>query len=169
MKGLGLKRTPAAVIPIPLDRLRKSYARQQGGGTSRRGPLRPIAVLVVDRAAVGRERVCRAGRQTAGSQWIEAADVETASRLLMRSEIDLVVADCYSIRYSLRPWTDGAAAAGGRPAPPVVVLSDEAPEGMQWLLDAGAECCLPKRLPQRILERELRQLVAQIRRKVFAS
>jgi AmiR/NasT family two-component response regulator len=132
--------------------------------------LRPIAVLVVDRAAVGRERVCRAGRQAAaGSQWIEAADVETASRLLSCSEIDLVVADSHSIRNSLRPWTDGAAAADGRPAPPIVVLGDEAPEGMQWLLDAGAECCLPKRLPQRILERELRQLVAQIRRKVFAS
>jgi DNA-binding NarL/FixJ family response regulator len=126
--------------------------------------------LVVDQAAGGRKRVCSAGRRaSAESQWIECADAETASRQLAFSEIDLVVADSQSFRHSLQGWTDGATARSGRPAPLVVVLSDDEPRGIQQLLDAGAACCLPKRLPQRILENELRQLVAQTRRKVRVS
>ena len=165
-----MKRTPAVVIPIPLDRLRKPHARQPGEETSRRAPAHPIAVLVVDQAAGGRKRVCSAGRRaSAESQWIECADAETASRQLAFSEIDLVVADSQSFRHSLQGWTDGATARSGRPAPLVVVLSDDEPQGIQQLLDAGAECCLPKRLPQRLLETELCRLVAQTRAKAGLS
>lgn len=89
--------------------------------------------------------------------------------MLAISEFDLVVTDSQSIPHSLHGWTD-TAVGNGRPAPLVVVLSeDNEPQGIQQMLDAGAECCLHKHLPQRILESELGRLVAQTRRKANLS
>ena len=165
-----MKRTPAPVIPLPLDRPRKSHGGHPDQ-PSRLSPLGPIRALVVDAAAAARRRVCRAGRRVAGDEclWFEAADADTASRTLASSGIDLIVADSHSIRHSLQGWTDGATARPGQPAPLIVVISDGEPQRIQQMLDAGAECCLPKHLPEHILEIELRRLVVQTRRKARRS
>jgi DNA-binding NarL/FixJ family response regulator len=129
-------------------------------------------VLVVHHATNTRERVCLAGRRAAGdrSHWFEAADADAASWTLAFSEIDLVLADTHSFQHGVQGWMDCAAAACSKPAPLVVVLSDDSgPHEIQQMLDAGAECCLPKHLPQGILENELRWLVAQARRKALPS
>jgi len=156
---------------MPLDRLGKPDARQSGDEASRRSSSRPIRVLVVDQGATARRRVCLAGRRAAGqSQWFEAADADAASRTLAFSAIDLVLADFHTIRHNLHRLTQGAAADPCEPAPLVVVISeDNEPQGIQQMLDAGAECCLPKHLPQRILESELCRIVAQTRRKAGLS
>jgi DNA-binding NarL/FixJ family response regulator len=129
-------------------------------------------VLVVDQAAAARQRVWHAIRRADQDEchWFEAADADTARRTLALSEIDLVVVDSYNFRHSLHGWTDSATAGRGRPAPLIVVLSNnDEPQGIQQILDAGAECCLSQHLPQHILEGELRRLVAQVRRKARLS
>ncbi len=150
---------------MPLDRL--GEPRRQPREEPRPHALsRPIAGLVVDPSPATRERLCRAARQADrdGCQWFEAADAETARRTLASTEIHLVLADSRCFWHTFPGWA--ASAGTGRPAPLVVVLSGEdEPYGIQQLLDAGAECCLPKRLPSSLLENELRRLVEQARRK----
>jgi DNA-binding NarL/FixJ family response regulator len=106
--------------------------------------------------------VCRAGERAAGggSKWLGAPDAVTAARLLASSPIDIVVADSHSVRSDLQGLTGGA---GGSASWIVVLTEGDAPERIQQMLDAGADCCLPKRLPQPILEGELRRLVIEIR------
>jgi DNA-binding NarL/FixJ family response regulator len=128
--------------------------------------------LVVDRAAADRRRICEAGRQAGiQSQWIEAADSTTAARMMESREIDFVVADSLILGDSLA-WLRRGMAATSHPAnalfrrnvrgPVVVILSDDQqPLRIQQMLDAGADCLLSKRLPQSLLESELRELVAQ--------
>jgi CheY-like chemotaxis protein len=125
-----------------------------------------VRALVVDAAAEARQHVCAAGRSVAGAEcvWFEAADADEALRMVARSSIDLVVADSGSIRHGVREWLDRAAAVSGRPAPVLALLSNDEPR-IQQFLDAGADCCLPKHPPQRVLEIELRRLVMQARRK----
>lgn len=78
--------------------------------------------------------------------------------------IHLVVAESGSMRRNVRGWLDDAAAAAGGPAPVLAVLGNDEPLQIQQFLDAGADCCLPKHPPQRVLEIELRRLVTQTRR-----
>jgi DNA-binding NarL/FixJ family response regulator len=162
---------------MPLDRLGRVRS-QPGEEACRPSASRPIAALVIDPSADARERLCRAGRQAAGDncRWFEAADAEAARRTLASTEIQLVLADAGGFRPGFP-----AAAAGVHPVvgyrteprrtePLLVVLStDDEPQGIQQMLDAGAECCLPKYLPQPILESELRRLVGQARRKAPAA
>jgi DNA-binding NarL/FixJ family response regulator len=114
--------------------------------------------LVVDRAAAGRRRICEAGRQAGiQSQWIEAPDPTAAAQMMASSEIDFVVADALILGDSL----DWLRAAAGQRGPLVVILGDDQqPLRIQQLLDAGADWLLSRRLPQSILESELRELVA---------
>jgi hypothetical protein len=115
-------------------------------------------VLVVDGASIERRRICLAGRRAASGpcEWIEAADADAASGMLVRYGIDLVVGGSESL-----PWHAFSAMTA---SPMLAVISEEnEPHAIQQMLDAGAECCLPKHLPQRILESELRRLLAQAR------
>ena len=158
-----MKNPPAAVIPMPLNRLPTLGPRAGEWGPAPR-PERPIRGLVVEKAAKDREFVCRAGQCAAGeeSEWVGAVDAVTAARLLASSEIDIVVADSHSIPCDLQGLTAGS----GDTAPLIVVISEgDEPERIEQMLDAGADCCLPKRLPRRMLEGELRRLVAGVRSK----
>jgi DNA-binding NarL/FixJ family response regulator len=77
--------------------------------------------------------------------------------MLASGEIDFVVADSLLVEENL-DWLRDAASRRG---PLVVILGDEQqPLRIQQLLDAGADCLLSRRLPQSILESELRELVA---------
>ena len=161
-----MRKTPASVIPISLGQRRKAHSFR-GAENLRRQSARPVRALVVDPEAADRRRICRVGRQAAGvaSQWFEASDPASAVQLLESSEVDFVVADSQMLGDSL-DWLKPGNAAAGR-APLVVVLTeDEEPQRIQQMLDAGAECLLSKRLPQSILESELRQLVAQSARRL---
>jgi DNA-binding NarL/FixJ family response regulator len=143
---------------MPVGRLRKSSVGRGGEETSRELSARPLRVLVIGGASLERRRICLAGCRAAVGlcEWIEAADAAAASRMLAGSEFDLVLGGSDSL-----PWH---AVSAARPAPVVVAISeDNEPQAIQQMLDAGAECCLPKHLPQRILESELRRLVAQTR------
>ena len=150
---------------MPLDRLGRFHTGQPGEETFQRPA---IAALVIDPAADARQRLCRAGHQAAGDacRWFEAADAEAARRTLASTEIHLVLADSRSFEPDFPRRTDAVATGWRRPTPLVVALSgDDEPQGIQQMLDAGAECWLPKDLPQPILESELRRLVGQARRK----
>ena len=122
---------------------------------------RPVRGLVVGKAGRDHELVCRAGKRAAGagSEWLAAPDAAAAARLLASSEIDIVVADSRSVGSSLRGLTGGPR---GKAWCIVVLSTGDDPELVQQMLDAGADCCLPKRLPQRLLEDSLRRLLAGI-------
>jgi DNA-binding NarL/FixJ family response regulator len=147
---------------MPVGRLRKAPARFADAGAFRRLPARPIHALVVDPGASDRRRICRLGRQAADvqSKWIEAADAAAAARVVEAAEIDFVIAASQILSGGL----DWLKAGGGasRPAPFVVILSEgDEPQQIQQLLDSGADCLLSRRLPQSLLEDELRGLVAR--------
>jgi DNA-binding NarL/FixJ family response regulator len=81
-------------------------------------------------------------------------------------ETEIVVVDSHSIHGDLPGLAAAGAKHAGRPAPLLVVLSDaDEPDQIQRILDAGAHCYLPKRLPRRFLERELGRLLIELRRK----
>lgn len=152
-------RPPATVIPMPLHR----ETSPRDAGDPRKS--QPFRALVVDRTAAARRLVCRLGEQAAGrdSHWLEASDADTASGMLAEDSIDLVVADFNSIRGGDIGMLTSA--PGGRTqAPPIVVVlnEDDEPRQIQQMLDAGAECCMPKNLPPPILARELHRLVAEL-------
>jgi DNA-binding NarL/FixJ family response regulator len=115
-------------------------------------------VLVVGRSSIERRRICLAGRGAAAGpcEWIEAASAEAAAGMLADSEFEIVVGSRDNL-----PWQ--AMGAGNRSPLVVAISEDNEPQAIQQMLDAGAECCLPKQVPQRILESELRRLVAQTR------
>lgn len=157
-----MKKASETVIPMPLGRLRKAPVRHAGAGAFRRLSARPVRALVVDAAAAGRRRICRLGRQAADVrvQWMEAADTATAARMLAAAEIDFVVADSPFLQDGL-DWLKPAGNAT-RLTPVLVILNeDEEPQQIQQMLDAGAECLISRRLPQSMLESELRGLVAR--------
>jgi DNA-binding NarL/FixJ family response regulator len=152
---------------MPVGRLLSPRARRARRVGFRPFAARPVRVLVVEPAAENRERICRLGRQACGTrcEWIEATNLRAAVQMLAANAPDLVIANSRLFEESF-DWLKAAAPSSEQTAFVAILGSDEDPQQIQNVLDAGVECLLSPDMPEAILETELRGLVLWAKRRL---